>query len=107
MRSFFRAHPWWQSVAVTAVAVLAALWLWFGPWLWSGIPWLVALLIPFLMGLMVMRVPLLFGILPALIPYLIQGHVDPKTLLSGLGASYIATGLGIFIRRLTRGGLVS
>lgn len=82
------------------MAVVAALWLWFGPWLWPGIPWLVVGLLPFLIGLFAPRMPLLFAVLPMLVPYLIEGDVTAALLLRGLGASYMAAAVGILLRRL-------
>ncbi|MDB4896059.1 MAG: hypothetical protein JWN15_2321 [Firmicutes bacterium] len=95
-----RGRPWLQSFLVSAATVGAALWLWFGPWLWPGIPWLVMGLLPFVIGLFVPRVPLLFAMLPLLVPIAIEGGVSAAQLLRGLGATYMAAAFGILLRRL-------
>ncbi len=97
-------NSWLFSLIATALAVACSLWLWFGPWLWPGIPWLVMGALPFAIGLFVPRIPLLFGQLPFLVPFLMEQGFLPST-LTGMGASWIATGLGIMVRRLiTMGG---
>ncbi len=96
-------RAWAISVAVTAATVAASLWLWFGPWLWNGIPWLVAMGLPFLVGLLAPRLPLVFGVLPALLPYLLEGDVKAPLVLGALGASYVAIAAGMLIRRFAGG----
>lgn len=94
---------WILSVVITAVVVLFSLWLWFGTWEWEGIPWLVAGGLPFVIGVVVPRLPLLFGLLPLLVPVLIEGGVGAPALLAGIGLSLIATGVGLLLRRLIGG----
>lgn len=98
-----KQKPWLTSLTVTAMAVAVSVWLWFGPWLWPGIPWLVMGALPFLVGLFTPRLPLVFGVLPFLVPYVAEGDVYAGPLLFGIGASYMATALGILIRRLLGG----
>lgn len=95
-----RNNPWLFSLTVTALAVAVSLWLWFGPWLWAGIPWLVAAGLPFLIGLFVPRIPLLFGVVVAVLPYLVEGDVQAGGVLRSIGAAWIAAGVGILIRRM-------
>lgn len=100
-----RDKPWLISFLVAAGAVGASLWLWFGPWLWSGIPWLVAMGLPFLIALLAPKGALLLGPLPALVPYLLEGDVQPVLALGAVGASYVGTAFGILLRRMIGGGL--
>lgn len=100
-----RDRPWLISFAVAAAAVAISLWLWFGPWLWGGIPWLVAVGMPFLVSLLAPKGGLLLGPLPALVPYLLEGDVVPILLLGAVGASYIGTAFGVLCRRLGGGWL--
>lgn len=99
-------RQWLTSLAVTAAAVAASVWLWFGPWLWQGIPWLVMGLLPFLVGLFTPRWPLLFGLLPFVVPYVAEGDVHGGSLLFGIGASYVAIAFGVLLRRLAQGGMI-
>lgn len=97
------ARRWAISLAVTAVAVAAGWWLWFGPWLWQGIPWLVMAALPFLVGLAAPKLPLLFGLLPFVIPYVAEGDVHAASLMFGVGACYVAIAFGVLVRRLAGG----
>lgn len=96
-------RSWRNSLIVTALAVGAGLWLWLGPWLWEMIPYLTFGLLPFLVGLLATRFAPLFGLLPFTVPYLIEGEIEPFAFLFGLGASLMATGIGIMTRRLIGG----
>lgn len=96
-------RSWRNSLLVTAAAVGAGLWLWLGPAQWEIIPYLTFGLLPFLVGLLVTRLAPLFGLLPFAVPYLVERNVDPMAFLVGLGASLVATGIGILVRRFIGG----
>lgn len=97
-------HVWVKTFAVGAAALGLSLWLWFGSWLWSGIPWLVFGALPFLVGLLSPRYGPLIAILIANVPPLLEGGVAPSLLLGGAGASYLAGSLGFVLQKFARRG---
>lgn len=95
---------WIRATAVGVAALGLSLWLWFGSWLWSGIPWLVFGALPFLVGLLSPRYGPLVAVLIANLPPVLEGGVAPSLLLGGVGASYLAGSLGTLVQKTFRRG---